>query len=85
MDAFASEDAGRAGFDAGGAGGGLLGGVEVQEVGALTSRGEGGEGFVQRGVFVELCLQFFRDGFGSGFVDGFDVGFFVFDAGMSVC
>ena len=79
VDAFAGEDAGRAGFDAGGAGGGLFGGVEVQQIGALAAGGEGGEGFVQRGVSVELLLQLFRNKLGNGFVDGFDAGFFVFD------
>lgn len=81
VDAFASEDAGRAGFDAGGAGGGLLGGVEVEEVGALAAGGEGGEGFVERGVFVEFGLQLFGDGLGGGFVLRLHSCLFVFDGG----
>ena len=84
MDALAGEDARFAFFDAIAAGSGLFGGVEMQEVGALPTWGQSGEGLFQRGVLIELVLQFFRDGFGSGFEGGFQSGFFCRDGFLQV-
>ena len=69
VEALALEDVGGVFFDAGGAGGGLFGVGEVEEVGALAAGGEGVEGGFEFGGLVEGGLEFLGDGEVGGFFE----------------